>query len=253
MIDAVGRVESLFVLGGTSDIGVATSRRLIRDGCSRVVLAGRDTTRLKELSDSLLSDGARSVEPLEFDALKFDVHEQVVEEGFERLGEVDVVLMCFGVLGDQGRAETDAGHTREIIETNFTAAASLGICTAQRLLTQGHGCIVVISSVAGERARRSNFVYGSSKAGLDAFFQGMAASLEGTGVRSLIVRPGFVKTKMTQSLKTPPLSSTPEDVAAAIVSALATRKEIVWVPPVMRPVMSVLRHLPTPLFRKIPI
>lgn len=253
MIDAVGRVETLLVLGGTSDIGLATARRLVGDGCKRVVLAGRDAVGLKGACDSLVAAGAVNAESIEFEALDFDSHGGVVEAAFDHLGDVDVALICFGVLGDQTLAESDPDLARNIVETNFTAAASVGICVVERLKRQGHGCIVVLSSVAGERARRSNFVYGSSKAGLDAFFQGMAAALEGSGVRVLIVRPGFVKTKMTGAMKPPPLSTTPEDVADAIASALTTRKEIVWVPPTLRPVMSVLRHLPAPIFRKLPI
>lgn len=253
MIDAVGRAESLLVMGGTSEIGLATAERLIRDGCRQVVLAGRDAAALKNACNALQAAGAAAVEPLGFDALDFGSHENVVGAAFEILGDVDVVLICFGILGDQSLAESDPSVARRIIDTNFTAAASVGISAAQRLKVQGHGCIVVMSSVAGERARRSNFVYGSSKAGLDAFFQGMAAALEGTGVRTLIVRPGFVETKMTKGMTSPPLSTTPQNVASAITKALVTRKEIVWVPTPMRPVMSVLRHLPASLFRKLPI
>ena len=122
---------------------------------------------------------------------------------------------------------------------------------ARRLRQQGHGALVVLSSVAGERARRANFVYGSSKAGLDAFFQGLGDSLVGTGVRVLIVRPGFVRTKMTTGMDEPPLSTNAEEVAKVVVGAIASGKEQAWAPPALRYVMTGVRHLPRPLFRKL--
>jgi decaprenylphospho-beta-D-erythro-pentofuranosid-2-ulose 2-reductase len=125
------------------------------------------------------------------------------------------------------------------------------VAAANRLRAQGHGTLVVLSSVAGERARRSNFVYGASKAGLDAFAQGLGDALHPTGVRVLVVRPGFVHTKMTTGLKAPPLSTTPEAVAAAIVTGLASGAHTVWVPGPLRFVFSALRHLPRPLFRRL--
>ncbi len=253
MIDALGGIETLLVLGGYSDIGLATAERLVTDGCRRVALAGRDAAKLERAAERLRSLGAEEVTELGFDALDFASHEAVVARAFDTLGDVDVVLISFGVLGNQAEAERDPSVAREIIETNFTAAASVGLSAAARLRNQGYGCLVYLSSVAGERARRSNFVYGSSKAGADAFFQGLGAALEESGVRVLVVRPGFVKTRMTEGLSAPPLSTTPDKVAAAVVRGVVERKELVWVPPAMRAVMAVLRHLPTPLFRKLPI
>jgi decaprenylphospho-beta-D-erythro-pentofuranosid-2-ulose 2-reductase len=130
---------------------------------------------------------------------------------------------------------------------------SVGVPLANRMKAQGHGSIVVLSSVAGERARRSNFVYGSSKAGVDAFFQGLADALVGTGVHVMVVRPGFVRTKMTAGMKPAPLSTTPEAVADAIVAGLARGSTTVWVPPALRYLMSALRHVPRPLFRRLPV
>jgi decaprenylphospho-beta-D-erythro-pentofuranosid-2-ulose 2-reductase len=129
---------------------------------------------------------------------------------------------------------------------------SIGLVVARRLKEQGHGTLVVLSSVAGERARRSNFIYGSSKAGIDAFAQGLGHALAGTGASVLIVRPGFVPTKMTAGMKPAPLATTPEAVAAATASALAQGKEIVWVPAGLRWLSSVFRHLPTGVVRRFP-
>jgi len=128
---------------------------------------------------------------------------------------------------------------------------SVTVPIVQRLVAQGHGAIVLLSSVAGERARKSNFVYGSSKAGIDAYYQGLADSLAGTGVQVLVVRPGFVVSKMTEGMSPAPLSTTPEAVAAAIARGLERGSTTVWVPPVMRLVMAGLRHLPRPVFRRL--
>src|SRR3954452_9196889 len=147
----------------------------------------------------------------------------------------------------------DKQELDEVLEVNFVGAASVMTAVAERMKQQGHGTIVLLSSVAGERVRKSNYVYGSSKAGVDGFAQGLGDSLAGTGVNVIIVRPGFVKTKMTADLDPAPLSTTPEAVAESIVRALARGSGTVWVPGTFRAVMSVLRHVPRPLFRRLPI
>jgi decaprenylphospho-beta-D-erythro-pentofuranosid-2-ulose 2-reductase len=139
------------------------------------------------------------------------------------------------------------------VQTNFTGAVSVTVPLASRLKQQGHGTLVLLSSVAGERVRRSNFVYGSSKAGIDGYYQGVAASLASSGVHVMIVRPGFVHTKMTDGLKAAPLSVTADAVADAVVGGIARGRDVVWVPPAMRYVMAVLRHLPTAVFRRLPL
>jgi decaprenylphospho-beta-D-erythro-pentofuranosid-2-ulose 2-reductase len=163
------------------------------------------------------------------------------------------VLVAFGVLGDQARAEHDPAAALEIVQTNFTGAVSVSVPLVSRLKQQGHGTLVLLSSVAGERVRRSNFVYGASKAGIDGFYQGLAASLATSGVHVMIVRPGFVHTKMTAGLKAAPLSVTPDDVATAIVRGIVRNRDVVWVPPAMRYVMAVLRHVPGAVFRRLPV
>ena len=167
-------------------------------------------------------------------------------------GDIDVVLLAFGVLGDQRRAEDDVEHALEIVRTNYVGAVSAGLEVARMLREQGHGTLVVFSSVAGERARRANFVYGSSKAGLDAFAQGLGDRLVGSGVRVLVVRPGFVHTKMTAGRQPAPFSTTSEAVATATVEAIAARRELIWVPSVLRWFMALLRHLPREVFRRLP-
>ncbi|MDQ3680173.1 MAG: decaprenylphospho-beta-D-erythro-pentofuranosid-2-ulose 2-reductase [Actinomycetota bacterium] len=253
MKDALGSPQSVLVLGGGSDIAMATVRLLVKRRTKTVVLAGRNPGPLEVAGQELRGLGAERVDIVHFDAEDTAAHPAFFEDAFGRHGDIDLVVFGFGVLGDQARAEADPAAALGILRTNFLGAASAGLHVSHRLRQQGHGTIVVLSSVAGERARRSNFVYGSSKAGLDAFFQGLGDSLVGTGVKVLIVRPGFVQTKMTAGLPTVPFSTTPEEVASSIVRGLETGAEEIWVPRPLRLVMSVLRHLPRPLFRRLKV
>ncbi|MCW2758718.1 MAG: 3-oxoacyl-[acyl-carrier protein] reductase, partial [Nocardioidaceae bacterium] len=136
---------------------------------------------------------------------------------------------------------------------NVLGPMSVGVPLAEVMRRQGHGVIVALSSVAGERVRRSNFVYGSGKAGADGFYLGLGEALRGSGARVLVVRPGFVHTKMTAGLDSAPLSVTPEQVADAIVDGVARGRDLIWVPWALRPVMSVLRHVPRGVFRHLPL
>ena len=225
-----------------------------------IVLAARQPDSLepvvKELRD-VATDRSRglpvTVEAVAFDATATDTHEAFVEEVFDRFGDFDLVLFAFGVYGNQETADHDRRLTLDMSTANYVGAVSIALPIVDRLRAQGHGSVVVLSSVAGERARRSNYAYGASKAGLDAFFQGLGDALVGSGVSVMIVRPGFVHTKMTQGLDPAPLSTTPEAVAAAIMRGLARGSEIVWVPAQLRWVMSALRHVPRSIFRKLPI
>ena len=253
MNDALGSVQSVLILGGGSDIALATVRKLMRSRCRTVVLAGRDPESFAPAAKELLALGATTVESVEFDALALDTHAAFVASVFEQFGDIDLGLLAFGVLGDQDAAERDATEAVRIVESNYTGAVSVLVPLAQAMRAQGHGRIVVLSSVAGERARKSNFVYGSSKAGLDAFCQGLGDSLQGSGVRVLVVRPGFVHSKMTDGLDAAPLATDPETVAAAIVTGLGRGSDTVWAPARLRIVMSVLRHLPRVVFRRLPL
>jgi decaprenylphospho-beta-D-erythro-pentofuranosid-2-ulose 2-reductase len=253
MQDSLGSVQSVLVLGAGSDIAHATLRALVARRARTIVLAARDTASLAPLAAELRDLGAERVETITFDAFDTDQSSALIDDVFTRVGDIDLAILAFGVLGDQEEAEHDGRAAVDIAEVNYVGSVSVAVPIAQRMRTQGHGTIVALSSVAGERARRSNFVYGSSKAGMDAFFQGLGDSLVGTGVRVMIVRPGFVHTKMTDGMDAAPMSTTPEAVAHAIVRGLARGHETVWVPMQLRFVMSVLRHVPRPVFRKLPI
>lgn len=250
MIDALGNPQSLLLLGGSSEIGLATARRMVGRRVKRVVLAGRPSPRLDEAAESLRALGA-SVQVVDFDAADPAGHAEAVGKAFAG-GDLDCVLLAFGVLGDQARAEVDPAHAVEVVRTNYLGAVSAGLLVAARLREQGHGTLVVLSSVAGERVRRANFVYGSSKAGLDGFAQGLGDALQGSGARVMVVRPGFVRSRMTEGMDDVPFATTPDAVARSIERGLQRRASTVWVPPVLQLVMSVLRHTPRPLFRRLP-
>jgi decaprenylphospho-beta-D-erythro-pentofuranosid-2-ulose 2-reductase len=249
VIDAVGNPQSILLLGGTSEIGLATVEAFASDRPLRVVLAGRASPRLDEAKARLEARGC-AVEVIPFDAREGDV--EVVAKAFTS-GDIDVALVAFGLLGDNEKAWTDVATAVELAQVNYTAAVAVGVALGERMTAQGHGSIVAFSSVAGERARRSNFVYGSTKAGLDAFYSGLTEALRPVGVQVTVVRPGFVRTRMTEGMKPAPLSTTPEAVAAVVVDAVRTRKELVWAPAPLRFVMSALRHVPRPIFRRLPI
>lgn len=244
MKDALGEVQSLLVLGGTSEIGLATARALVERRARTVVLAARDPGRVDPAP--LLAAGAERVEAIRFDAVDTASHVASIDEAFSLAGDVDLALVAFGVLGEEDDPVS-------VLQVNTVGAASVMSLVAQRMVAQGHGTIVLLSSVAGERVRKSNFMYGSSKSGADGFAQGLGDSLAGTGVDVMVVRPGFVTTKMTEGLDPAPFSTTPDAVAQEIVRGLARGSHTVWAPPLLRVVMSVLRHVPRPLFRRLPL
>ncbi|MGI5428147.1 decaprenylphospho-beta-D-erythro-pentofuranosid-2-ulose 2-reductase [Streptomyces sp. CA-179760] len=251
MKDAFGLPQSLLVLGGSSEIALATARRLIARRTRTVWLAGRPSAALEEAAGRLRGLGA-DVHTIAFDALDPGSHEAVLGKVFAE-GDIDMVLLAFGLLGDQARDEREPEAAVRVAQTNYTGAVSASLVCARALQSQGHGSLVVMSSVAGERARRANFIYGSSKAGLDAFAQGLGDALHGTGVHVMVVRPGFVRTRMTAGLPDAPLATTPEAVATAVELGLRRRSETVWVPGALRMVMAALRHLPRGVFRRLPV
>lgn len=251
MNDALGDPQSLLVLGGTSEIALAVVDRLATGHLRRVVLAGRDSQALNAAAQRVRGMGP-DVAIVAFDAEDVDRHPRALETAWAG-GDVDVVLLAFGQLGDQTRTENDPVHAVQLVRVNFVGAVSIGTLVAQRLRAQGHGVLVVLSSVAAERPRRSNYVYGSTKAGLDAFATGLGDALRGSGARVMVVRPGFVRTRMTVDRPEAPLATTPAAVADAIADGLRRRREVVWVPGVLRYVMIGVRHLPRAVFRRLPV
>ncbi|HET8604355.1 MAG TPA: decaprenylphospho-beta-D-erythro-pentofuranosid-2-ulose 2-reductase [Marmoricola sp.] len=251
MINALGQPQSVLVLGGTSDIALATVAAWAARGPVAVTLAARPGPRRDEAAATTAALGA-DVRTVDFDAEDVAAHESLVRE-VAAAGDIDVALVAFGVLGDEERAWQDHDSAVHHARVNFVGAVSVGVCLAEAMRAQGHGVIVVLSSVAGERVRRSNFVYGSTKAGADAFYLGLGEALRGSGVRVCVVRPGFVRSRMTEGRRPAPLAVGPAQVANAIIGAVARGEELVWVPKSMRWVMAGLRHVPRPVFRRLPV
>jgi decaprenylphospho-beta-D-erythro-pentofuranosid-2-ulose 2-reductase len=253
MLDAVGNPQTILLLGGTSEIGLAICERYLRTASARIILAampgdpGRDdaVTQMK-------AAGAREVELIDFEATDTASHPAMIEEAFAG-GDVDVAIVAFGLLGDAEELWQNQRKAVQIAEVNYTAAVSVGVLLGEKMRAQGFGQIIAMSTVAGERVRRSNFVYGSTKAGLDGFYLGLGEALREYGVRVLVVRPGQVRTRLSAHVKEAPLTVDKEDVAELAVTAAAKGKELVWAPPAFRYVMVVLRHIPRPIFRKLPI
>jgi decaprenylphospho-beta-D-erythro-pentofuranosid-2-ulose 2-reductase len=249
MSAAVGR--RVLLLGGTSEIGLAIVRRLAADGPVWPILLGRDRVGMAGALAALQRAGCGAGEIADLDAEDLASHADTVAPAFESAGEVDVVVIAVGVLGAQAGLDADPVKALEVMRVNFLGAGSLLLETMRRLREQRHGTVIVLSSVAAERPRASNAIYGAAKAGLDALAQGLADASARTGVRVIVVRPGFVTTRMTAGLKPPPMATSPDDVAEATVRALPGRAHTVWVPGRLRLVFAVLRHLPRSLFRRL--
>ncbi|WP_299562942.1 decaprenylphospho-beta-D-erythro-pentofuranosid-2-ulose 2-reductase [uncultured Mycolicibacterium sp.] len=253
VIDAVGNPRTILLLGGTSEIGLAICARYLRDNPARIILAALPDDPAREAAvEQMRAAGAKSVELVDFDALDTAGHPAVIDACFAG-GDVDVAIVAFGLLGDAEELWQNQHKAVQIAEINYTAAVSVGVLLGEKMRAQGYGQIIAMSSVAGERVRRSNFVYGSTKAGLDGFYLGLGEALREYGVRVLVIRPGQVRTRMSAHIKEAPLTVDKEDVAELAVKAAAKGKEIVWAPPAFRYVMMVLRHIPRAVFRKLPI
>jgi decaprenylphospho-beta-D-erythro-pentofuranosid-2-ulose 2-reductase len=248
-----GAERSVLLIGGTSEIGLAIVRRLGADAPLRAFLLGRDRDGLAGAAASLERAGSPQAEYDVLDAGDLETHEGVIDGAFDRAGGFGVVVLAVGVLGGQAGLDADRSASHEVMRVNFLGSGSLLLASLRALRRQGGGTMVVLSSVAAERARRSNAIYGAAKAGLDALAQGLADGLAGSGVRVLVVRPGFVRTKMTAGLDPAPLATTADAVAEATVEALGGRAHTVWVPGSLRFVFAVLRHLPRPVYRRLPL
>jgi len=246
MLDALGQPSRVLLLGGTSEIGTEILVALGARRETEVILAGRDEQRLAAAGKAL----PYQVRTVGYDATALDTHEAVVEQAFAA-GDVDIVISAAGILVPQETLERDPRQAGQLIDTNFTGHVTTLLAVAGRMRAQGHGTIIVLSSVAAVRPRKANLVYGAAKAGLDAFARGLADSLRGTGVRVLLVRPGFVTGRMTHGMTPAPLATTPAAVGAATAAALATNAGTVWVPPSLAVLAGVMRLVPRPLWRRM--
>jgi decaprenylphospho-beta-D-erythro-pentofuranosid-2-ulose 2-reductase len=252
MNDGTGMPQTAVVVGGTSDIARAVLRALVARRLRRIVLIGRDEIGLAATAKELVALGPLDVDTVTLDVTDVSRIPAVVTDVSTRLGQVDLVLVAAGVLGDQARDEVDPEAVARVLTTNATGPAAVMTAFATVLRRQGHGRMVVLSSVAGVRVRRANYVYGASKAGLDAFALGLAEALRGSGASLMVVRPGWVATRMTEGRDRAPFATTPDAVAIDVVAGMERSTPVVWSPAPLRFVFAVMRLLPAALWRRLP-
>jgi decaprenylphospho-beta-D-erythro-pentofuranosid-2-ulose 2-reductase len=245
------RAQRVLVVGGSSEIALAIVAELQRRGPCEVSLLGRDPARLEQAAAVLRDAGCERVVTQPLEARDRDGHGQTLASAVADLGGLDTAIVAVGVLGERGGMPDDIAAALDAVEVNLLGAGSLLLHTAALMRERGGGRIAVLSSVAAERPRRANVVYGAAKAGLDALARGLDDDLHEDGVRVLVVRPGFVHTRMTHGLRAAPLATTPEAVARATVKGLDRGAQTVWVPAALRWPMLAIRLLPRQVLRRV--
>jgi decaprenylphospho-beta-D-erythro-pentofuranosid-2-ulose 2-reductase len=253
MIDATGNPQTVLLLGGTSEIGLAIVKEYLAKQPLRVVLGVQPGDELRDATvTALKAAGASEVDVLDFDATAFDTHPGVIDAAWA-IADIDVAIVAFGLLGDAEELWQDQAKAVQIAQVNYTGAVSVGVLLGQKMKAQGYGQIIAMSTVAGELVRRSNFVYGSTKAGLDGFYRLLGEALAPFGPKVLVVRPGQVRTRMSAHVKDAPLTVEKEQLATEVVDAARKGQKLIWVPAPFRFVMIVLKHIPGPIFRLLPL
>jgi len=246
----MAEAPTVFVAGATSAIAQAVARVYAARG-ARLFLVGRDAAKLAAVRDDLLARGAKQADISAVDLAAVESHAGLVDQAAAALGGIDVALVAHGVLPDQARSQSSFDETRRSLDVNFTSAASLAHELANRFEKRRVGMIAVIGSVAGDRGRQSNYVYGAAKGAIAIYLQGLRHRLHASGVKVLTVKPGFVDTPMTAAFPKGPLWASPERVARDIVRAIdrGTSGEI-YVPFFWRAIMAVIRSVPERVFVK---
>lgn len=244
----------IIVLGATSAIAEATSRLYAAEG-AELLLVGRQGERLAAIAADLRLRGAPRVDVATRDLAQANAAMAALGSFAATLGGVDHVLIAYGTLGDQQASESDLGAAGENLAVNFTSAAFWALAAAELLERQGHGSLVVLGSVAGDRGRRANFVYGAAKSGLATLVEGIAHRFAGSGPRAVIIKPGPVVTPMTEGFanRKGPLWATPETVAAIVRRAADRGGPVVYAPWFWRWVMLIIRLLPARIFNRLEI
>ena len=253
MIDATGNPQTVLLLGGTSEIGLAIVKEYLAKQPLRVVLGVQPGDDLAEATVAdLKAAGATQVTSLDFDAVAFESHPAVIDAAW-KVADIDVAIVAFGLLGDAEELWQDQAKAVLAAQVNYTGAVSVGVLIGQKMKAQGYGQIIAMSTVAGELVRRSNFVYGSTKAGLDGFYRLLGEALAPFGPKVLVVRPGQVRTRMSAHVKDAPLTVDKEVLATQVVDAARRGQKLIWVPAPFQFVMFALKHIPAPLFRLLPL
>ena len=243
-------MANVVIIGANSAIAEATARQFAEAG-NRLFLVGRREERLKALAADLVTRGAALAEWHILDVNDLDRHEAAIAAAEKSLGAVDIVFIAHGTLPDQGACERSAEAAVEAFTTNAVSTIALLTRLAQLLERQKHGTIGVITSVAGERGRASNYLYGSAKAAVDTYLEGLRQRLHKSGVRVTAIRPGFVDTPMTASFDKGILWARPEQIAGRIHRALTTGRDVVYVPAFWGPIMMAVRAVPRSIFKKL--
>lgn len=243
-------MKKILIVGANSAIATATARRYARDGAA-LYLLGRDEQRLQALQSDLIVRGAREVSLALFDACDTNSHGAVVQRAFEELGAADVVLVAHGSLPDQAACQAEVPRALREVQVNAVGTVSLLEHVAAQMTRRGGGCLAVISSVAGERGRQSNYVYGAAKSMVSTWLQGLRNRLHPEGVQVLDIRPGFVDTPMTAQFDKGPLWATPDKVAEDIERAVSKGRHLLYTPFFWRYIMWIIRLIPEPLFKRL--
>ncbi len=254
MKNGVGVAQNIVLFGGTSEIGQAILKRVVKPGVSRVVLVSRNLDQA-ESSTTSLADRFPEVDfhHIRFDASDAASMQDVVRAVTDEIGDIDVAIVSQGLLNEGVDYYANPSGLIDMANVNFTATMTLLYSLANQLKSQGYGKIVLLSSVAGERVRKGNPAYGATKAGIDGFALALDHELVGTGASLLVVRPGFVSTKMTAGMKKAPFSTDADSVAAIVEKGIATDKKVVWAPGILRWMFLILKNVPLPVWRRLPL
>jgi decaprenylphospho-beta-D-erythro-pentofuranosid-2-ulose 2-reductase len=240
----------ILIIGATSAIAGETARAYATEG-ARLFLTGRNPEKLASVGDDLRVRGATQVETARLDVSQISSHRHVIDSAIRALGGLDVLLIAHGVLPNQTHCQERVADTLEALQVNFTATIALLTELANHFEAQRSGCIAVITSVAGDRGRQSNYVYGAAKGGMERFLQGLRSRMHRCGVAVVTIKPGPVATPMTAAMKQSPLFASPRRVGRGIRRAIERRKDVVYIPWFWRPLMAVIRSLPEPLFKRL--
>ncbi|MGH9341614.1 MAG: SDR family oxidoreductase [Acidobacteriota bacterium] len=243
-------MRKLLILGATSIIAQSIAREFARNGYS-LFLAGRDLQELERLAEDLKIRAQAEVHWGEFEATDYERHPEFIQGAIEALGGLTGAILCFGCLGDQELASRDFQHARRIIESNYLGAVSLLTPVAGYLETKKHGFIVGLSSVAGDRGRQSNYIYGSAKGAFSLFLQGLRNRLAPAGVQVIAAKLGFVDTRMTYGKPGIFLAASPEKIGRGVYTAVSRSRNVIYLPWFWRPVMAVLRLIPESIFKRL--